>query len=109
MVIDAQKKFVGIDAPILESMSIYPLSIGEEAWKAVNKIKVVLKKGRQKELPIFFSTSSVPEEEMLFNSFARKRTKHEISRDIPEDLESFPDPIKPQESEWIVHNWEIVC
>jgi len=103
MVIDAQKKFIGMDAPILESMDIYPLSIGEKAWKAVRGIKTVLEKGRQKKLPIFFSTSSVPVEEMPFNSFAKKRVNHEISRDIPKDLDEIPDEIKPREGEWVVH------
>ena len=54
MVIDAQKKFVGIDAPIIESIDIYPLSIGEKAWRAIQGIETVLEKGREKKLPIFF-------------------------------------------------------
>ena len=103
MVVDSQKQFVGIDRPILESMAVYPLSIGEQAWKALAKIRMILDKARKKRIPILYSTSSVPVSEMVFNSFAKKRHKHETSSKMPDDLEEFPDVIKPLEGEWVIH------
>lgn len=103
MIIDAQNKFVGIDAPILDSMAAYPLSIGEKAWKAIPKIGEILGAGREKGIPIFFSTSAVPVEEMAFNSFVRKRHSHETSGKASKDLEGFPDGIKPRKGETVVH------
>ena len=103
MVVDAQKKFVGIDSPILESIKVYPLGIGEKAWKAVRKIRVLLERGRSKKLPIFFSTSSVPVEEMAFNSFAKKRHPIETSKKMPEDSEGFPEEIRPRQGEGMIH------
>ncbi len=50
MIIDAQNKFVGIDAPILDSVATYPLSIGEKAWKAMPKISEMLEAGRRKRV-----------------------------------------------------------
>lgn len=103
MIIDAQNKFVGIDAPILDSMATYPLSIGEKAWEAMPKIREMLEAGRRKGVPVFFSTSAVSVEEMAFNSFARKRHPHETSGKAPTDLEEFPDEIKPRKGEPVVH------
>jgi maleamate amidohydrolase len=103
MIIDAQNKFVGIDAPILDSMAAYPLSIGEKAWKAIPKIWEMLEAGRRKGLPVFFSTSTVPVEEMAFNSFARKRHPHETSGRGPMDQEEFPGEIRPRKGETVVH------
>ena len=103
LVVDAQNKFVGIDAPIIDSMAVYPLSIGEKAWKAVQRIGEMLERGRRQGLPVFFSTSAVPVEEMAFNSFARKRHPHETSGKLPEDGEGFPAEIQPRKGETLVH------
>ena len=103
LVVDAQKKFIRIDAPILESMESYPLSIGAAAWKAVHGITRLLRKARGKSLPIFYSTSSVPKEELPFNSFAKKRIPHEKSLEIPIDSEAIPIEIGPEENDWVVH------
>ena len=81
MIIDAQQKFVGVDKPILESIEIYPLSIGEKACRTVERIREILEVARSKKIPIFYSTSGVPLEEMPFNSFAKKRIQHERSVD----------------------------
>jgi nicotinamidase-related amidase len=103
MIIDAQKKFVGIDTPLLDSIEIYPLSIGEKAYRAVERIKAILEIARNKEIPVFYSTSGVPLEEMPFNSFAKKRIQHEKSKTLPADTEDIVDPIHPLEREWLVH------
>ena len=103
VVVDAQNKFIGLDKPILESMDVYPLSIGEKACRAVEKIEVLLKEARTRRIPVFYSTSGVPVNEMPFNSFAQKRHKHEISVEIPADQDDIPESIKPADNEWIVH------
>ena len=104
IVIDAQKKFIGIDKPILKSIEIFPMSIGEKAYRALEKIEIILKKCRQKEVPIFYTTSGVPNEEMPFNSFAKKRKKYEFAKEKRKDLEEIPKIIEPKgEKEWIVH------
>lgn len=104
IIIDAQKKFVGLDKPILESMDVYPLSIGEKAWRATEKIKTLLDAARVRKVPVFYSTSSVPLEESPFNSFAKKRIRHETSKKIPADQEDIMEIIKPaKENEWVFH------
>jgi nicotinamidase-related amidase len=103
LVIDAQKKFVGTDAPILESMEKYPLSIGKKAWEAVGNISRILKKGRRQKLPVIFSTSAAAGNEIRFNSFARKRHPHEASPASPKDGDDIPEAIRPGDTEWVVH------
>lgn len=103
IVIDAQNKFVGPDVPILDAISVYPLSIGERANRATEQIKGVLDIARNKQFPIFYSVSSVPSQEIRFNSFAKKRTPHEITGNIPEDREEIVSILKPCKNEYIIH------
>ena len=102
VIIDAQKKFIGSDLPILEASKIYPICIGERANRAVENISPLLQVAREKHCPVFYSTSGVPANEMPFNSFARKRVVHEFSGKIPEDGDEIADMIAPRESEWVV-------
>jgi len=52
MVVDSQKQFVGIDRPILESMAVYPLSIGETGLEGPREDRMILDKARKKRIPI---------------------------------------------------------
>lgn len=103
IIIDAQNRFVGLDKPILESLEVYPLSVGEKAWRAVEKIKSLLDVTRAKKLPVFYSVSFVPLEELPFSSFAQKRIKHEEAKAIPENKNDIVDLLKPQDGEIVVH------
>ena len=103
IIIDAQNKFVGLNKPILESINIYPLSIGEKAVEAAKKIKSVLDIARNKSIPIFYLKSSFDLNEMPFISFAKKRIKHEESTGIPNDQNEIIDLIKPMGNEYVVH------
>jgi nicotinamidase-related amidase len=102
VIIDAQKKFVGPDLPILEASKIYPICIGERANRSVENIYSLLKIARKKHCPVFYSTSGVPVNEMPFNSFAKKRLVHEFSGKIQEDRDEIADMIAPREDEWVV-------
>lgn len=102
MIVDAQNKFIGSDAPILESIKEYPLGIGEAAWRAVGGIRTLLERGRKKGLPVFYSTSGVSADEMPFNSFARKRKPFEGSRSSPRDPDKIPVEIEPRKGEWVL-------
>lgn len=73
LVVDAQYKFVGIDAPILESMDVYPISIGQRAWGAVRRIDALLGAARSRGVPILYSTSGGKGLAPRFDSFARKK------------------------------------
>ncbi len=95
VVIDAQNKFVGTDEPILESMKKYPISIGDQAVRAVKNIRALMEHARECGVPVFYSTSGVPASELKFNSFAKKRTPHEILTPVPADAENIVELISP--------------
>jgi nicotinamidase-related amidase len=72
LIVDAQYGFVGLDAPILDSVRVYPTSVGERAWRAVERIAELLDRARGAGVPIVFSQSGVPPGEIGFDPFAAK-------------------------------------
>ncbi len=56
LIIDVTYEFVGRHPkPILESIKEWPLSCGESGWKAVEKTRTLLERGRKKKIPVFYS------------------------------------------------------
>jgi nicotinamidase-related amidase len=72
LVVDAQHGFVGLDAPALESVRVYPTSVGARAWRAVEVIAGLLARARAAGRPVVFSQSGVPPGEAGFDPFAAK-------------------------------------
>jgi nicotinamidase-related amidase len=56
LIIDAQYRTTGENAvPIQEAMKEYPTAVGEAAWKAVEKIEVLLSVFRDKGWPVMYA------------------------------------------------------
>jgi maleamate amidohydrolase len=72
LVVDAQYGFVGLDAPILESVAVYPTSAGERAWRAVERIAGLLRVARAGGVPVLYSQSGVPPGDEAPDAFAAK-------------------------------------
>lgn len=72
LVVDSQYGFVGLDAPILKSVAVYPTSTGERAWRAVERIARLLAAARASTVPVLYSQSGTPPGEEAFDAFARK-------------------------------------
>ncbi len=91
VIIDGQYDFVGLNAPIEESVKVYRRSIGEEAWVAAKQIRNVLRAARTAGLPVYYSQQWNPEDERRFDSFARKQSitgtvKRRSDQPNPEDI-----------------------
>ncbi len=91
LIIDAQYDFVGLNAPIEESVKVYRRSIGEEAWTAAKQIGRLLRAARGAGLPVYYSQQWNPEGERRFDSFARKQAltgtvKRREDQPNPEDI-----------------------
>lgn len=71
-VVDAQYGFVGLDAPILDSVAVYPTSVGERAWRAIERIARLLEAARGRGAPVLYSRSGSPPGEEAFDPFATK-------------------------------------
>jgi nicotinamidase-related amidase len=72
LVVDAQHGFVGLDAPVLESVRVYPTSAGERAWRAVERIVALLALARAHAVPVIFTQSGTPPGEDTPDSFGAK-------------------------------------
>jgi maleamate amidohydrolase len=72
LVVDAQHGFVGLDAPILDSVRVYPTSVGERAWRAVERVVTLLAVAREHRVPVLFTQSGTPPGEDTPDGFAAK-------------------------------------
>ncbi len=72
LVVDAQYGFVGLDAPILESVKVYPTSVGARAWRAVERIVQLRAAARAAAVPVLYSQSGTLPGEDAFDAFAPK-------------------------------------
>lgn len=102
VIIDAQKKFIGLDKPILESMEVFPLSIGERAVRAVENISELLSLAREKGIPVFYITAEAYDYEMQYSSFSRKIHKYERKMTISKEQNEVADEIKPVKGDTII-------
>jgi nicotinamidase-related amidase len=102
VVVDAQKKFVGLDKPILESMKQFPLGIGEGAVRAIEKISELLSIARRSKIPVFYITATTHADEMPYSSFSRKIDKYKKKMTISEEQNEIADAIKPQEGDTVI-------
>lgn len=71
LVIDAQYNYVGVDAPILESMDEWPSSGGERAHRAVEALSGVAEAGRASGCPVIY-TRQVQRQTTKFDGFQSK-------------------------------------
>jgi nicotinamidase-related amidase len=72
LVVDAQHGFVGLDAPILDSVRVYPTSVGARAWRAVERIADLVACARARAVPVLFTQSGTPPGEETPDGFAAK-------------------------------------
>lgn len=86
VVIDIQYGFVGVDKPILESIKEYSSSVGERAWRAMEKAKELIDAAHAYNIPVFYTQSGVAPGEEQFDSFARKRSE------VPQPAQREHDP-----------------
>jgi len=100
IVIDAQYNYVGEDKHILEQLNTYPSGCGENAWRAIEKIEILLEKAREKKIPIIFTRNV--QKNLKFDSFSKK-----TERDQSRYLEGYPstnivEKVGPKEGELVL-------
>ena len=103
LLIDVQNKFIGPDRPILDVAAAHPLAIGENAHRAIEQIARLLSAARSAHIPVFYTVNILTPNETVFNSFAKKRPPYERTGRIDADGESIYRPLKPLETEWVIH------
>lgn len=99
VIIDAQYSFLGLDAPILESLKTYSNSTGERGWAAARVIQKVLTAARQKSIPVVY-TQSLPEKlGPAFSSFGRKR---QVKQPVGDEANRIVDILEPTENDLVI-------
>lgn len=102
LVVDAQYGFVGLREDIFTSVEVYPRSIGEQAWQAVDRIAQVQAAVRRRGCPVYFSQSGVLPGEERFDSFSRKHTRGEDPSRQPWPSYDIVAEIAPRTGEVVV-------
>jgi nicotinamidase-related amidase len=94
-IIDVTYDFVGDKPePILQSIERFPLSCGENGWKAVKQIASLLPLAREKQLPIIY-TASNPALPRVWQKRhpGEKQAKNKIDNEIVEEIAPSADDI----------------
>ena len=99
LVVDCTYRFVGLPAPIEESLAVYPSSTGQRAWEAVSRARLLLVQARRHGHPVFFTVRD--ENEPVQRSQPR-RDKHFVARPEPAEANEVVAPLKPRRGEAVL-------
>lgn len=105
LIVDAQYAFVGNNSETLESLKVYPRSIGKKAWKAVEQIGKLQEAFRAKNFPLYYSihkNPSISSPEYRYHAFARKHATPDIVTESSHPPGSIIDEISPNNNEVII-------
>jgi maleamate amidohydrolase len=100
VIIDPQYNYAGDDKPILEQIAEWPSGVGESAWRAMERLKPLIRAFREKKRPIIYTRQV--QRNIVFDGFAAKAV-----RSSSEYLEgtkgtSIVDEIAPQEGDFVI-------
>lgn len=101
VIIDPQYNYVGADEPIEDQLEQWPSGGGEEAWRAIRKIKKLKELAADNNIPIIY-TRNVQKKSTNFDSFAVK-----AKRDNTKYIDGSPETqiveeLAPSEKDLIV-------
>jgi len=100
MVIDLQNNYVGEDKPILEQMDEWPSGGGETAFAAIENIKKLLVKARERKVPIVYTRNV--QKNIMFDGFSNK-TDRDQSKYVEGHFGTLiVDGVAPQPGEFVI-------
>src|SRR5512137_762739 len=70
LIVDPQYNYAGADKPILEQIQEWPSGVGEAAWRAIDRLKPLIRAFREKKRPVIYSRQV--QKSIAFNGFAAK-------------------------------------
>ena len=88
--------------PILESMDEYRSSCGLEGWEAVYKIQRLLKAARAKGIPVFYSTNTGSQSNLMPEGRG-KHEKREMTPEFSRHIHQIVDEVAPIEGEVVIY------
>lgn len=103
LIIDVTYEFVGEKPePILESIKNFPLSSGEEGWKAVKNLNVLLDYARKKNTPVLYSAPEFRPETGKTGATKTPKNKEDFSTTIP-DIKKIVREICPKDEDVVIY------
>jgi maleamate amidohydrolase len=100
MLIDPQYNYAGADRPILEQIQKWPSGVGTAAWRAVERIREVLKVCRGKSLPVIFTRHV--QKDLKFDGFAMKTVRDQSLYLVGSRGTSIIATLLPEEGEIVI-------
>ena len=100
LIIDPQYNYAGADEPILEQIQEWPSGVGESAWRALEKLQLLVTAFRERNRPIIYTRQV--QKSIALDGFAAKAT-----RDSSQYLEgakgtAIVKEIAPQKGDFVV-------
>lgn len=97
--VDFTYSFVGIDAPISESVKKWPKSAGQFAWKAVRSARKVIDAARSANIPVYYT---IPSSELKSEAGFGSKTRHEVDGS---GATTVVDELKPHQGDRLVRKF----
>jgi len=100
VIIDPQYNYAGADKPILEQIAEWPSGVGESAWRAIERLKLLINAFREKNRPIIYTRQV--QQNIAFDGFAAKAVRSSSQYLEGTKGTSIVDDIAPQERDLII-------
>jgi nicotinamidase-related amidase len=100
LIVDAQYNYAGADKPILEQIQEWPSGVGESAWRAIERLRPLLRAFREKKRPVIYTRQV--QKNIPFDGFAAK-TARNSSQYLEGSKGTFVvDAIAPREGDGVI-------
>lgn len=101
VVIDVQYNYVGEDKPIGDQLDEWPSGGGEAGWRAVEKIKDLLRIGRENNIPILYTRNV--QKDIKFDSFSGKTNRDQTKYVEGHRGTMIVDEVAPTENDLVLN------
>jgi len=100
LLIDPQYNYAGADKPILEQIQEWPSGVGESAWRAIERIKPLIRAFREKKRSIIYTRQV--QKSIAFDGFAAKADRSASRYLEGSKGTSIVEAIAPQEGDVVL-------
>jgi nicotinamidase-related amidase len=100
LIIDAQYNYAGADKPILEQIQEWPSGVGESAWRAMERLKPLIRAFREEKRSILYTRQV--RKSIAFDGFAAKADRSSSQYLEGSKGTSIVETIAPQEGDFVI-------
>jgi maleamate amidohydrolase len=100
LIVDPQYNYAGADNPILEQIQEWPSGVGESAWRAIERLKPLLRAFREEKRSILYTRQV--RKGRAFDGFAAKADRSSSQYLEGSKGTSIVETIAPQEGDFVI-------